>query len=71
MKVLSRKEMKNLSGGKLMSCSCIGSVGSWTGNYTIGSGQVWADIHTYCSSGHGWCNTVQEAQSQVLLINMG
>jgi len=56
---LTKKEMKEVKGGTLMSCHCIGSVGSWTGNYTLGRGEVWADIHAYCSSGHGWCNTVQ------------
>lgn len=59
VRTLNKSEQKAISGGKQMSCSCIGSVGTWTGNYTPGSGQVWADIHTYCSSGHGWCNTVQ------------
>lgn len=59
IKLLTKREQKNVGGGVQMSCSCIGSVGSWTGNYTLGRGEVWADIHAYCSSGHGWCNTVQ------------
>ena len=58
VKILNKSEQKAIGGGKMMSCSCIGSVGEWTGDYTIGNGDVWRDVHEYCSSGHGWCNTL-------------
>jgi hypothetical protein len=69
MKKLSRDQMKNLMGGKLVPNSsdsyrivgagCTGSVGEWM--YTsqdVSSAQCIADVKLYCSSGDGYCINV-------------
>ncbi len=55
---MTRSEMKSVKGGTTWNCKCIGSVGSWTGNYGgPNKGQLHAGlaITKYCSSGNGVC----------------
>jgi hypothetical protein len=59
---LSRTEMKNIIAGTCRtSCSCNGSVGSWTYGSTgpIAIATLRRDVGTYCSSGSGTCTCAQ------------
>ena len=59
---LSREEAKEVVGGRVVtSCSCRGSVGSWT--YTSGklipASVLEADVIAYCPGGNGTCSATE------------
>jgi hypothetical protein len=51
---LTKNEQKNVSGGTMVTCSCSGHAGTWTGNYR-NAGQVKNALREYCENGRGSC----------------
>ena len=57
VQLLNKNDQKSIVGGARYSCSCIGSVGAWEGNYNS-AGSIANAIETWCASGSGTCSSL-------------
>lgn len=62
--ILSKDAQKKIGGGReSWSCSCTGSVGSWTYDSNVNSQNIQAiashDVALYCSTGQGTCTVTK------------
>jgi len=60
VRVLGKKELETIGGGQMMTCSCHGHPGTWTGDYSS-IGQIVSDVNKYCANG-GSCSQATLAQ---------